>query len=586
MNYGSLLLKWLLFILECCGKCLVFLIKWIWWTLYNVWIFVSCAFVYFFSFIVNCVSWLSSRTGNILSGTVWILLVMSAISPAFAGYVMATCDDIREFFSEAPVVGEICISSPVMCRENTIHIGSTRNFLMFTLNDRASDSGTEDKGKKGVAGGKQDGTEVVVIPRENVSSFGPKRDDGWKLKLPSAENAEALNSIIGSVAEINSKFERIEWLVGTGTEDGPVPSVSLAGRVAQLKSTVEANAQMTRSELQGLHASIGMGPGDESEPPQSLAGTVAGLKAAMEADTRATRSELQGLHASIGMGPGDESEPPQSLAGTVAGLKAAMEADTRATQSALDGIQLSVGVSVGDELEAPKSLANTMAELKSAVEYSMPQLQVRRFELIDRTGSRTVYSLAGFDTGRNSLDELQRAWSSNVYDFLKACSKSDAPVIHLLGFASAQDFLTENFDKKRTHLCKLNTERQKWTDRNISDYNNCYLANQRVANLAAYFRYLDKPEDTRSEADYQGYATDILDAMNNHCKNRSDNTSFDVFRDVGIVKLTPWCSVGQMKDERFRGPGPADSETGKIQPHFLNRSVHIEILDAGKCAGW
>lgn len=184
------------------------------------------------------------------------------------------------------------------------------------------------------------------------------------------------------------------------------------------------------------------------------------------------------------------------------------------------------------------------------------------------------------------MDDLQRAWSSNVYDFLKACSKSGAPVIRLSGFASAQDFLTKGFDEERTYLCKSNIERPKWTDRHISDYNNCYLANQRAANVAAYFKYLYKPEDTRIEADYQRYATDMLNAMNSHCKDRSDNTSFDVFRDVGIVKLTPWCSVGQMKNQRFRGLGPADSEIGKIQPHFLNRSVHIEILDAGKCAGW
>ena len=238
---------------------------------------------------------------------------------------------------------------------------------------------------------------------------------------------------------------------------------------------------------------------------------------------------------------------------------------------------------MGSEVEPapPGSLAGTVAELKSAVEYSMGPLPVRRFELVDRTGSRTIYSLAGFDTGMHNLSDPQRTWLASIFGFIKACSKDNTPVIRLSGFASAQKFPKHRDVEDRSHLCKP----EAGTTKNDSDYNNCYLANQRAAKVAAYLNYLHDSKDTWDESEFLQSAKTMLGVMNNHCEDRSRNTSFDVFRNVGTVKLAPWCSVGQMKSERFQIRGSSVVETEEDQSHFLNRSVHIEILNPGKCAG-
>lgn len=58
-------------------------------------------------------------------------------------------------------------------------------------------------------------------------------------------------------------------------------------------------------------------------------------------------------------------------------------------------------------------------------------------------------------------------------------------------------------------------------------------------------------------------------------------TKGDVLRS-SFINIKPWCEIGEMQRERF----DTGSDDVKRQPNFLNRGVHVVILDSNNCPGF
>ena len=103
----------------------------------------------------------------------YILVGATLISPQIVAYLIADSDSLppnvrevaRSIISE-PMEGRVCRIEPPACIEDVKHIGSTSNYVMFLLKPG------DEQGIATKAGEADFSREVVVVPRENLSSIG------------------------------------------------------------------------------------------------------------------------------------------------------------------------------------------------------------------------------------------------------------------------------------------------------------------------------------------------------------------------------------------------------------------------------
>ncbi len=143
-NCVLFLLRWSFFVAECSVKSFVFAIKSLYWSLCAVLIFVFNFVVYFIAFVGYCLTWFLETTKKAALAMMVVSLIVAAISPVMMAYALARDDKFQGHFTAPPIEGSICISTPVICKKEVIHIGSTRNFLMFVPKEE-NDEGEDDQ---------------------------------------------------------------------------------------------------------------------------------------------------------------------------------------------------------------------------------------------------------------------------------------------------------------------------------------------------------------------------------------------------------------------------------------------------------
>ena len=217
---------------------------------------------------------------------------------------------------------------------------------------------------------------------------------------------------------------------------------------------------------------------------------------------------------------------------------------------------------VADEHQAArKHVTNTVETLAKHLRPVVSSSLVARYTIISRSGYETIYAVGGFPEAQYALTPDQIIWLKDFRNFLQACDKDDTPTrLRLVGFASAQQHYGQP-PQKHDNLCRTGLA----NDATEPDFPNCYLANQRVAEVASL---LNDPENYK-----KGAVDEMMDRLNASC---GSGRYPEVALSAGLI-VRPWCEVGRMKRARFNAPG-------EVQPDFLNRSVHLMIQKPGDCA--
>ena len=112
----------------------------------------------------------------------------------------------------------------------------------------------------------------------------------------------------------------------------------------------------------------------------------------------------------------------------------------------------------------------------------------------------------------------------------------------------------------------------------LSNFNNCYLAIERAAEVASFLEYLHENSGEGDAGNYRNQFADTMKKLNNYCAQGQGGALPSA---VPNVRIQPWCESEDMKLKRSRFFG-LDHGTDD-QFHVLNRSVHLEIQDPGNC---
>ena len=249
-----------------------------------------------------------------------------------------------------------------------------------------------------------------------------------------------------------------------------------------------------------------------------------------------------------------------SVSDSMAALKTAMETDTGKTTEEITTNLKAVNEMIG---KLPRQI----------MEFPM-----RQYVIVDSSRARTVYAVWNYDTGQYVLKPSQREWLAGFFKSLAHCGKENPPKIHLSGLASSQNYASRSRPTNRENLCH-GPERKSISDmspREKSEYYNCYLANERVAEVASFLKFLQKRNNEVSTNEYQDidYSRTFQNSMNeinSYCKMDREK---DLTLGLQNITINPWCNIKEMKDRRR---GDFDDF------HVLNRSVHLEVVDAGSC---
>ena len=225
-----------------------------------------------------------------------------------------------------------------------------------------------------------------------------------------------------------------------------------------------------------------------------------------------------------------------------------------AREHVTDTVETSTGIVV-------KRLDDGVDKLTERLRPVVSSTLVARVTVIRSSGYETIYALGGFREAQYGLTEDQIDWLKDFGNFLQACSTDKTPTrVRLVGFASAQQYSTQP-PQGHGDLCRPHPV----DDTSETDAPNCYLANQRVAQVASLLNDPDNFENRDTN--------EMMNRLNASCS--SGRNSPEVALSAGL-SVRPWCEVGQMKRARFNAPG-------EVQPDFLNRSVHLVIQKPGAC---
>ena len=213
-----------------------------------------------------------------------------------------------------------------------------------------------------------------------------------------------------------------------------------------------------------------------------------------------------------------------------------------------------------------KKAAETIFE---KVDRLAPEIPVFRHAVVERTTRRVAevrYSLAGFAEGQHILDSRQIGWLRDVHASIVACrSAQKTPQLVLVGYASSQTFAGPLGKRSYPGLCRVDQVSKESTHNN-SPLQNCYLANRRMAQVAAF---LAKPFAAARDA-----SEPVMRRLNDSCIKRNGIETI-----YPGLTARPWCNLVDMTEARAKNPRPSVGN----QPDFFNRSVHIVVKNAGGC---
>ena len=180
--------------------------------------------------------------------------------------------------------------------------------------------------------------------------------------------------------------------------------------------------------------------------------------------------------------------------------------------------------------------------------------------------TRHIYSLAGFEKGESNLIPYHQGWLADFGNAMRECGVN-RPKIRIIGFSSAETF--KGPIERLPNLCKSQRPR---TTQEESAINNCSLANHRVGEVAsAIFEAMKTARRPTKE--------ELLNSMNSQCAGSAGDFQPANFT---FMNIKPWCQVPDMQNARFS----VGSDDVEKQPNFLNKGVHIVILDSNNCPGF
>ena len=200
-------------------------------------------------------------------------------------------------------------------------------------------------------------------------------------------------------------------------------------------------------------------------------------------------------------------------------------------------------------------------------------------DIINCSDTERVYLLVGFGKREKSLKKSQKDWLEKFYASAKACPATEHGKFRLMGFASSEEFQGDNVQgeiARYKHLCQAN-HKDKNNSKNSSDVNNCFLANIRLGNTAAYLESMGNDACKISGEDGPDC---MLRKMDEYCK---DKGSGDLPLSTNMT-IAPWCKLGDMMKIRFRFTQPQNKAAFDDDAlYFLNRSVRITTDSRNSC---
>ena len=222
--------------------------------------------------------------------------------------------------------------------------------------------------------------------------------------------------------------------------------------------------------------------------------------------------------------------------------------------------------------------------LKNLIDSLIPSLNGIRFRdtvlrqvIVPGEATQTVYLVTGFARGVSALTRDQHEWLREFGEILRSCGE-DGPKVRLDGLASSEDYLRRTpASQELARLCEapvgLGIE-------DVSDQNNCVLANDRAAEAATVLAAaLDDGADGGSGQRDDAAVAQTLRKMNSHCANSASGSSLPLSQSISV---RPLCKFYELDSRRH----DVDPDLYPDQPHFLNRSVRILIRGGEECPGF
>lgn len=395
--------------------------------------------------------------------------------------------------------------------------------------------------------------------------LGETGDLAKTVDLPQLKLAiEANNSAI---------LEGITTIGGGSVGNPPRPPVNLA----KLQTTLDRNASEILARI---------GTVDDRVTGHSEAAAVAAAK--IETSLSEGKGEIL---ARIGMVDDRVADHSQTAAMATGRIEKTLDAGKREILDRVDAVDQHVGDTEDTVVDGTEKIARALDDGKQEILDRIDRFErdrppnwydlVTHYIVINRSQTETaepkvetqhIYALAGFNKGSFVLQKAHRQWLTEFGTALRACGVK-RPKIRIIGFSSAEKF--SGPIEKIPNMCKPEPD-QKEPDE--SRLNNCFLANHRTSQVvSAILSEIEAPPERLTKAD-------ILNLMSGQCSNASNDVQPSNFT---FMNVKPWCQLGQMRDARLRiGLDDISSAGIERQPNYLNRGVHVVILDTKNCPGF
>ena len=366
------------------------------------------------------------------------------------------------------------------------------------------------------------------------------------------ERAVATN--IGLTKSAVEGGERTERAVAINIE---LTNAAVEG-IEQTEEAVATNIELTNAAVEGIEWT-----------ERAVATNIGLTKAAIEGGERTERAVATNIELTNAAVEGIEQ------------TEEAVATNIELTNAAVEGIEWTeraVATNIGLTNAAVEGIEQT----EEAVATHIDELAVTERTVIDRTGGQNSYLFAGFDTTEYTLKDYHRRWLLAFYKVIRSCAKEEpGPHILVRGLASVEPYrapIRQEFLNDQPDLCSPRTAQ-------AERRNNCYLANQRLINVGGFLEHLtndpkllDDGVRVPANDSFRSETQSIAKELNEYCR-APEPRSFPTVSNH--ISLQPWCTIEEM--EKFRVKYSDKSAVSDGPLHFLNRSAHIVIEDAGNC---
>lgn len=409
----------------------------------------------------------------------------------------------------------------------------------------------------------------------------------------------AIGKSVEASAEINAEsLEALTAVVETGARTSAQGLAALAAAIetnaeanaaslAALAATVGTNTEMSAKGLETLLGSVKASAETNAEGLKVLSVSVAGIGKSVEASAETNAESLAALAMTVEANAKANAEGLAALGAAVETGAKTNEQGMVALSNSMEAVAASVAA-VGKTAETGAAVLASVSKAVASVEEATDkvpgrilQFPVRQYEVVDGSRGKTIYTVSTYLTGQYRLGSEQRDWLRGFFASLSNCGTDNPPKILLSGFASSQNYERRTEPTIHNNLCRISDHKDtsRMSSEERSDFNNCYLAVERAAEVASFLKHIDKDSGQKGDENYRDLFAGTMQEMDNYC---SQDTTGILPSVVPNIRIEPWCEAKDMAWKRSRTFGLDHGQDGRF--HILNRSVHLEIQDPGNCS--